>query len=254
MLKLAGEREQLASLSAARTEDMFREAQSVGLLPPGQPPAQEAALGSLRAINPVVQEVPVPPDSTEPIAILRRERTGLRRDLAVLKERLRQIRHVEDVAGGFAQEAGEQRARLASLGLVKKGDVEACALCGSTDIHVPSVVQMQRTLSGIEEQLSQVHREVPRLQRAQVDLVEQQNGIEEALKRNQEQINALAKQDDAFRSERDSQLRLARTMGRIAYFLETLPPPPAAAASTEELDAARKRVDALEKLVDPEST
>ncbi|WP_374525353.1 hypothetical protein, partial [Sphingopyxis sp.] len=36
LLKLAGEREQLASLSAARTEDMFREAQSVGLLPPGQ--------------------------------------------------------------------------------------------------------------------------------------------------------------------------------------------------------------------------
>jgi hypothetical protein len=252
--KLFDEREQLASLSTARTEDIFREAQSVGLLPPGQPPAQNVALGGLRAINPVVQEVPVSPDSTEPIAVLRRERTGLRRELVVLKERLRQLRQVEDVAGGFAQEAGEQRARLASLGLVTKGDVEACALCGSTDVHVPSAAEMHRTLSGIDEQLSQVRREVPRLQEAQGDLVEQQNGIEDALRRNKEQIDTLAKQDDAYRSERDNQLRLARTMGRIAYFLETLPPPPALAASTEELDAARKRVEALEKMVDPEST
>jgi len=118
--KLAGEREQLATLSAARTEDMFREAQSVGLIPPGKPPAQDIALSGLRAINPLIQEVPVPPDSTEPIAILRRERTSLRRELVVLKERLRQIRHVEDVAGGFAHEAEEQRARLATLGLLAK--------------------------------------------------------------------------------------------------------------------------------------
>jgi len=252
--KLAGEREQLANLSGARTEEMFREAQSVGLIPPGQPPAQDIALSGLRAINPVIQEVPVPPDSTEPIAILRRERTSLRRELGVLKERLRQIRHVEDVAGGFAHEADEQRARLATLGLVAKGDVETCALCGSTDLHVPLVAEMHKTLSGIDEQLSQVRREVPRLQEAQGELVAKQNDVEDALKHNQGQIDALAKQDDAFRTERDSQLRLARTMGRIAYFLETLPPPPAATTSVDELDAARKRVEALEKLVDPENT
>lgn len=252
--KLASEREQLANLSAARTEEMFREAQSVGLIPPGQPPAQDIALSGLRAINPVIQEVPVPPDSTEPIAILRRERTSLRRELGVLKERLRQIRHVEDVAGGFAHEAEEQRARLSTLGLVAKGDVETCALCGSTDVHIPSAAEMHKTLSGIDEQLSQVRREVPRLQEAQGELVAKQNDVEDALKRNQGQIDALAKQDDAFRTERDSQLRLARTMGRIAYFLETLPPPPAATTSADELDAARKRVEALEKLVDPENT
>lgn len=252
--KLADEREQLANLSAARTEEMFREAQSVGLIPPGQPPAQNIALGGLRAVNPVIQEVTMPPDSTEPIAVLRRERASLRRELGVLKERLRQLRHVEDVAGGFAHEAEEQRARLATLGLIAKGDVETCALCGSTDLHVPSAAEMHETLSGIDEQLSQVRREVPRLQEAQGELVAKQNDVEDALKRNQGQIDALAKQDDAFRTERDNQLRLARTMGRIAYFLETLPPPPAATTSVDELDAARKRVEALEKLVDPENT
>lgn len=252
--KLAGERELLANLSAGRTEEIFREAQSVGLIPPGQPPAQAIALSGLRAINPVIQGVPVPLDSSEPIAILRRERMTLRRELGGLKERLRQIRHVEDVAGGFAHEAEEQRARLATLGLVAKGDVETCALCGSTEVHVPSASEMHKTLSGIGEQLSQVRREVPRLQEAQGELVAKQNDVEDALKRNQGQIDALAKQDDVFRTERDGQLRLARTMGRIAYFLETLPLPPAATTSVDELDAARKRVEALEKLVDPEDT
>ena len=113
---------------------------------------------------------------------------------------------------------------------------------------------MHKTLSGIGEQLSQVRREVPRLQEAQGELVAKQNDVEDALKRNQGQIDALAKQDDVFRTERDGQLRLARTMGRIAYFLETLPLPPTATTSVDELEAARKRVEALEKLVDPEDT
>jgi hypothetical protein len=250
--KLAGEREQLASLSAARTEEMFREAQSVGLLPLGPPPEQEVALRSLRAINPVIQEIPVPPDSTEPIAVLRRQRSALRRDLSVVKERLRQIRHIEDTADGFAHEAGEQRARLMTLGLVSKDDVERCALCGSPDIRVPSAAEMHQTLNSISEQLRQVRREVPRLQEAQGSLVQELNDLEDALKQNQGQIDALAKQDEAFRTERDGQLRLARIMGRIAYFLEALPPPPTAAASIDELEAARKRVEALEKLIDPD--
>lgn len=85
-------------------------------------------------------------------------------------------------------------------------------------------------------------------------MVAKQNDIEDELKRNQGQIDALAKQDDAFRTERGSQIRLARTMGRIAYFLETVPSPPAATSSVDELNAARKRVEALEKLVDPDNT
>ncbi|OAN55318.1 DUF3732 domain-containing protein [Sphingobium sp. TCM1] len=252
--KAADERQQLANMSIARTEDIFREAQSVGLLPSGPPPASDVALTDLRAINPVIQEVPVPPDSTEPIAILRRERSSLRRELTAVKERLRQLRNVEDVAGSFAREAEEQRGRLATLGLIAKGDVETCALCGSSDVHVPSAIEMNETLNGIDEQLSQVQREVPRLQEAQADLVLKQNDIEDGLKRNQGRIDALAKLDDAFRTERDGQLRLARTLGRIAYFLETLPPPPATSVSADELDEVRRRVAALERLVDPENT
>ncbi|ACB95134.1 DUF3732 domain-containing protein [Beijerinckia indica] len=252
--KVSGEREQLAGLSAARTEDMFREAQSVGLLPAGPPPGQDDALGALRGINPVIREAPIPPDSTEPIVILRRERASLRHELSSVRERLRQIRHIEDVAGGFALEAKEQRARLATLGLAKNGDAASCALCGSPDISVPAATEMHRTLVDLEEQLSQVRREVPRLQEAQGELVGRQNELEQSLKRNQDQIDALAKQDEAFRSEQESQLRLARTLGRIAYFLETLPPQPLIGTSATDLEAARRRVAALEKLLDPEST
>jgi hypothetical protein len=252
--KTADEREHLANLSGARTEDIFREAQTVGLLPPGPTPAKDIALTSLRAINPVIHEAPIPPDSTESIAVSRRERSLLRGELTAVKERLRQIRNVEDVAGSFALEAEEQRGRLATLSLLAKGDVETCALCGSADVQVPSAIEMNKTLSGIDEQLSQVRREVPRLQEAQSELVKKQNDIENELRRNQSRIDALTKEDDAFRTERDGQLRLARTMGRIAYFLETLPPSAAALIPVDELEAARKRVAALEKLVDPENT
>lgn len=43
-------------------------------------------------------------------------------------------------------------------------------------------------------------------------------------------------------------------MGRIGYFLETLPLLPMAPVSIDELRAARKRVAALEKLFDRQNT
>ena len=221
--KAAVEREQLANLSTARTEDMFREAQGAGLLAEGEPPDHQTALAMLRGVNPVVRELPVPPDSAEPLAVLRSERTALRRNLAVLREQLRQTRHVEDVAGGFVVEGDEQRARLATLGLAAEHDATTCALCGSTGIDVPAVSEMRSSLEELDQQLGQVRREVPRLQAAQVELTTRLGDIEEALKRNQGHIDGLFKQEDGFRSEQDNQIRLARTLGRITYFLEHYP-------------------------------
>lgn len=252
--KAAAEREQMANLSSARTDDIFREAQSAGLLPEGAPPEHEVALATLRSISPIIRELPVPPDSAEPIAVLRRERTVLRRNLAAVREQLRQARHVEDVAGGFVVEGDEQRARLATLGLATEHDATTCALCGSTNIAIPAVREMRSSLEELNQQLGQVRREVPRLQAAQAELTTRLGDIEQALKRNQGQIDDLFKRDDGFRSEQDSQIRLARTLGRITYFLETLPPPAAVAASSDELESARRRVQALEALLDPEDT
>jgi hypothetical protein len=252
--KAAAEREQLANLSTARTDDIFREAQGAGLVPEGELPEHETALAILRGINPIIRELPVPPDSAEPIAALRRERTTLRRDLAAVREQLRQTRHVEDVAGGFAAEGDQQRARLATLGLAAEHDATTCALCGSTDIDTPAISEMRRSLEQLDQQLGQVRREVPRLQAAQAELTTRLGGIEQALKQNQAQIDGLLKQEDGFRSEQDNQIRLARTLGRITYFLETLPPPAAVMVSSDELESARKRVRALEALLDPEDT
>jgi hypothetical protein len=250
--KAATERDQLASLSAARTNDIFREAQGAGLVPEGAPPDHETALAILRGLNPIVRELPVPPDAAEPVAALRRERTILRRDLAATREQLRQTRHVEDVAGEFAAEGDEQRARLATLGLAAEFDATTCALCGSTGIDIPAVSEMQSSLRELDQQLGQVRREVPRLQVAQAELATKLSNIEQALKRNQAQIDGLLQQEDSFRSEQDNQIRLARTLGRITYFLETLPPPTASVFSRDELESARKRVQTLEALLDPE--
>ncbi|HEV7370994.1 DUF3732 domain-containing protein, partial [Arenibaculum sp.] len=154
--------------------------------------------------------------------------------------------------GEFAAEGDEQRARLATLGLAAEFDATTCALCGSTGIDIPAVSEMQSSLRELDQQLGQVRREVPRLQVAQAELATKLSNIEQALKRNQAQIDGLLQQEDSFRSEQDNQIRLARTLGRITYFLETLPPPTASVFSRDELESARKRVQTLEALLDPE--
>lgn len=252
--KLGTDRDQLAGLSNARTADIFREAQAVGLISGGDLPDHDVALAALRSINLVVRDIPDPPDLVEPLSLLRRERSELRRELVVVRERLRQARHVEHVAGGFATEAGEQRARLATLGLAGDHDATTCALCGSASVSVPAVAEMRISLESLDRQLSQVRREVPRLQEAQTQLTSRASEIEQGLRRNQEQIDVTLRQADGVGSDRDNQIRLARTVGRITYFLETLPPLPMVTATSDELEQKRKRLQALEALLDSENT
>ena len=252
--RAVAERDLVASVSTARTKDIFREAQAAGLVPEGEPPEHDVALATLRTINPVIRELPVPPDSAEPVATLRRERGNLRRELSVVRERIRQTRHIEAVAGGFEVEAAEQRARLASLGLAGDHDATTCALCGTPDIGVPAVIQMRTSLNELDQQLGQVRREVPRLQEVQVSLAIRLAEVEQDLKRNQAQLDSLLSQEDGYLSEQDNQIRLARTIGRITYFLETLPAPSGDVVPTNELEQARKRVEALEALLSSEDT
>lgn len=248
------EQTQLEGRSVARTEDIYREAQAAGLVPEGPISEYEMALATLRSISPVVREIPIPVDSMEPVAVLRGERSGLRRELSMVREKLRQARHVEHVAGGFAVEAGEQRARLASLGLATSHEATICALCGTFVTDAPAVAEMRESLNELNQQLAQVQREVPRLQGAQVQLMSRQVEIEQSLKRNQEQIDGLLGREESYRSEQDNQYRLARTLGRITYFLETLPAKARSDVNGDKLDKLRNRIAALEKTLDPDDT
>jgi len=104
---------------------------------------------------------------------------------------------------------------------------------------------MRRSLDELDQQLSQVRREVSKATGGQAEVLTRQAAIEQALKRNQDQIENLAKLDDAFRSEQDNQIDW-RNSRRITYFLETLPaqrqlsPPARAGSSAQTCRSARE--------------
>ncbi|OPH17096.1 hypothetical protein FE88_01990 [Azospirillum brasilense] len=253
--KREAQRDAVESLSLSRTNDIYREAQAAGLVGSGPVPPIEQALAVLRAVGPAVDEGISEPDVQQPLGQLRAERRRIRAQLAQVREEIRQAREIEEAAGGFMDEVHEQAARLLPIGLLPNSPSEphSCALCGS-ELHesIPSAEEIRSTLEEVGGQLEKVRREVPRLQNLQVDLIQRQAAIEAALRENQRQIDDLVAKEGQFRSEQDARLRRARTAGRIAYFLETLPANEDDTNRDGALDALRKKIGALAELLDPD--
>lgn len=252
--RLAAEKEEVETLVSSRTADIYREAQVAGFLPEGDVPPPSEAIARLRSIG-AAEAAEREPDLDGVQAELQTERARLRSQLSAVREELRQVRQVEELAGGYLDEVLEQRSRLAPLGLLPKGaqDVNACALCGtSLDAPIPTVAELTASLKDLDGQLRTVKREMPRLQALQADLFQRRGGIEAALSENQRLINEHVAKAEQARAERDSRLHRARTSGRITYFLETVRSGNGPSDLETRLVAARERTNALLSLLDPD--
>ncbi|MDR7981935.1 hypothetical protein RIN88_23960, partial [Escherichia coli] len=129
-------------------------------------------------------------DGEDVLAGLRAERQGLRTELERVNAEIRSTRTFTSETSGYEREAKEQRARLSSVGLIKHGDHDSahCPLCESElPIPAPTVVQMQRSLQELSDQLEAVEAENPRLQLRLASLNREEADIEERLRENQQQ-------------------------------------------------------------------
>lgn len=206
---------------------LLQEARRVRLIPPDATASNaESAMELLRQAS-----APRPIDITsieEPeadLSELEDRRRRLRGELQEMREEIADVERLGREASEFATEAKEQEARLASISLIRAvdGHTDICPLCDShLAIPVPSVTELRESLVGIEQQLTSVHRDSPRLQARLASLEAQRASIEEQLRAVQRDLAARIQDNERLRIQQESFTEQARVSGRIAYYLENV--------------------------------
>ena len=195
-------------------------------------------------------------DGEDVLAGLRSERQSLRGELERVNADIRSTRMFSSETSGYEREAKEQRARLSSVQLIKsdEADLAHCPLCQSElESMPPTVSQISRSLRDLSEQLSAVEAENPRLQLRLSSLLREEGAIEEKLRQNQQAIADRQRENVILQVQQDSFILQARTIGKIVQYVETASRGGSSSAFKATIDAARARVDALEKDIDAES-
>ena len=174
----------------------------------------------------------------------RRDLTSRVRDLG---EQVRGLEQFAAADGSQTNELTEQRARLASIGLIPQETVEAqCALCrrplGEDESNAREAVE--RALTRADRRLDLAERDAPRIERSRADLLEQQRAAREAIRDVDQALNALAQRDELVLRARDAVNVQSYVRGRIALYLDS-----SEGTGDEELRDLRRRVAELDEIV-----
>jgi hypothetical protein len=254
------EAEALDSSTFPRATALLDEAKQVGLIDERTTAlTYEAVLVTLRRIasDTRIREDLVVGDGEDVLAGLRAERQALRTDLERVNAEIRSTRTFTSETTGYEREAKEQRARLSAVGLIQSNghDASYCPVCESQlATPAPTVVQIERSLRDLEDQLEAVETENPRLQLRLVALQREEAAIEDRLRENQQRIAARMRENEILRVQQDSFILRARTIGKISQYVDTASTADTSSALSAAIGVARARVAAFERELDLEAT
>ncbi|MFF3089989.1 DUF3732 domain-containing protein [Streptomyces nojiriensis] len=243
--------------AAGQAQALLTEAIEAGLLR-SDASRETTAEGVLRLLRQALlergpQTGPEPTD--DPISDLRTRRTELRSHASRARARIADLKTTLAENGDFTDQANEQRARLATLGLLKRDLMDSpyetnCPVCAGpvTPANVTATA-LAMELDHLQSDLHAIGRDTPAIERMISDEEGRLQEIRSQLARNQEEINEVTAAFRALDREPDDVRRAAIVQGRISLYLDTaaqLAIGPRVEDRTEEL---RTRIAELETLL-----
>lgn len=242
-----------------RARALMDEAKSVGLIDDRiETTTYDSTLNELRRVaeEARLQDELVIADETELLSAMRAERQGLRNELEQINSEIRATRNFSSESNGYEREAKEQRARLSSVALVSQdnNNHSECPVCKSHLAEpVPTVNQINDALRALSLQLEAVEAENPRLLQRLADLERQAGMVQERLQENQQRIAARVRENEILRSQQDTYILQARTIGKISQYIDSVSSAETNSSLRAQVDIARHRVAVLEQELDPEA-
>jgi len=241
-----------------RARALMDEAKGVGLIDDRTTTTTyESTLEALTrvATHSTLRDEMVIADENEILASLRAERQGLRNELEQVNAEIRSTRNFTTETNGYEREAKEQRARLSSVGLVHgESPNTECPVCKShLPQPVPTATQINQALQTLSLQLLTVEAENPRLLQRLASLEREAALIQERLQENQQRIATRVRENEMLKSQQDTYVLQARTLGKITQYIESVSTSELSASLRTQVELARSRVAVLEQELDPET-
>jgi Protein of unknown function (DUF3732) len=242
-----------------RARALLDEAKQVGLLDERTVAANyedlRQLLGRIVASDSTISDVPVAADGEDILAGLRAERQGLRAERERVNAEIRATRTFTAETGGYEREAKEQRARLSAIGLIQgTTGANICPVCESRlEATPPSVIDIERSLMDLGQQLEAVEAENPRLQLRLAAFHREAAELDDRLRDNQQKISACMRENEILKVQQDTLILQARTVGKVTQYIEAAASADSSSTLNASIDAARARVAALEAELDPEA-
>lgn len=155
----------------------------------------------------------------------------LRREVDTLRATFRAVQAQIEASEAFqrgsllySSEAGQQIMRLESVGLFNGiPEPHQCPLCSSeVSQTLPSVADLTQSLQRLESELAQVEREKPRLTEYIGSLKDEREAARRRIDEAEFALQASLSEQEAAEELRNQNARVARVIGRISLYLETL--------------------------------
>ena len=238
---------------------LLDEARRAGLVAPAAQPEDATGVFALLKEATVPQPITFSTvdDPEADLTALDEQRRSLLRQLQNLREEIADVERLSRDASEFEEEAREQEARLASIGLIAdtgEDAGESCPLCESQlTVSVPTIVEIRASLVNVQTQLRSVRRDVPRLQQRLADLASQREDLNERIRDVQTDIARRIQDNERLRLEQHQFAEQARVAGRIAYYLENAATLAEDSELPSKLEQLRAEVRELESVLDDDA-
>jgi hypothetical protein len=178
-----------------------------------------------------------------------------RAEYADLYDALVQARSFELEVNRVDQAVGEQADRLKSVEIFPVGapDTDSCPLCGGTH-SAPQAKALRRSLSALERNLKEVEATKPRLAERLAerlaDFEQRASAARQKVQSIQSRLRAVVGTEDDQLAQRDAIANLARVVGRISLYLESVQEAAPNSSLPVQIEQIRARLAALGELLD----
>jgi len=256
-LKLAQRRleeaESVVSEKATLGRSLLEEARQVGLTVPDSIPDRTEELFPILEEIAQWQPTEIPSVVDARLPQLQQELYEQRQELRLKSERIQEAEFFAKEAEGYTSEANQQRMRLESLNLfdISHDFTNVCPLCSSEIHDNPTIIKgIVNSLRNLRSNIEAVESERPRLRHVIQGLEEERNRIRQRISEIGLTINKILEEQQVAQRFRDTNSRIARIIGRISLYLETIRFTDEDSSLRKEVERAKRRVDFYEQQLD----
>lgn len=250
------EAEMIVSDTADRGYSLLAEAQQVGVIDTNI--VIENTNELLETLQSVLSWLPntTPIIADDPLPQLQQEIYELRQAFNQKQDQIKAAELFAQKADGFSNEANQQSMRLESINLFEtpEDNTEICPLCSST-MHqpVPKISVMKNALADIQSSVQVVEVKRPKLLEHIQGLKDEREGFRQQISEKELTIQTIVGEQEAAQQIRDTNIRIARVIGRISLYLETVKFVDENSELRREVEEAQNIVAEYERQLDPDA-